>query len=226
MTATKRSAKDTWKRAARIIEAAKKRAIRFGNGDAASRIEEISTAAKYAEPGYSGEFIAFGNWNNISRYDVAPQSGNDLPEKVCKLLERTGFECEWSDEWMTCDCGKAVRTSPDSHSWQRYWAYDESGFKCGDCIKQDPAAYLESIEGNPSHASTIKGVDPEEYGYKPFNGTFATGFHPGQTDDPKRVEAEMKKAGHKRYLFALDHAEQFCLMWKAYYMPEEKDGET
>jgi hypothetical protein len=226
MEATKRSAKETWKRASAIIEAAKNRASRLGNRDAASRIEEISTATAYAEPGYSGEFIAFGNWNNISRYKTGPQKGDDLPEKVGKLLERAGFECEWSDEWDVCDCGKAVRTSPDSHFWKRYFVVMDDGTRCGDCIKEDPAEYLESIEGNTHDCLTIEGIDPEKYGYSLFNGTFETGFHPGQNDDPVKIAAEMKKAGHKRFLFALDHAEQFCLMWKAYYMPEEKDGEA
>jgi len=46
---------------------------------------------------------------------------------------------DWYDEWTSCEvCGKAVRTSPDCWTWQRY--YTELGgwsIVCHDCITID-----------------------------------------------------------------------------------------
>jgi hypothetical protein len=78
---------------------------------AESEIENLMWANGYAEPGYTDpeKGIVFANWNYFPR---------ELPD----ILERGGYEIEWSDEWATCgDCGRAVRTSPNSYGWEAYF---------------------------------------------------------------------------------------------------------
>src|SRR5262245_37954667 len=74
-----------------------------------SEIDNLGYASGYAEPGYHDpdNGVLFANWNVFPR-------GFD------RVLEQAGYAVEWSDEWSTCeDCGKAVRTSPNSYGWQR-----------------------------------------------------------------------------------------------------------
>ncbi len=83
--------------------------------DATSEVENMNYAREYAEPGYTqpAKGIVFANWNT-------------LPCNLDRILERAGYAVEWSDEWATCDdCGKAIRTQPDSYQWSP--AYEMSG---------------------------------------------------------------------------------------------------
>src|SRR6266702_2405206 len=107
-----------------------------------SQIDSITIASEgYAEPGYDDPksgVIAFGNWNNVSRYDGHEfHEVDDSVGRVATLLEKLGVELDWSDEWCQCDGrSKAVRTSPNSYRWQASYADDGSGtVLCHQCLK-------------------------------------------------------------------------------------------
>ena len=86
----------------------------------------MNWSAEYAESGYGApeKGILFADWNVF-------------PRGVDTILERAGYDLQWSDEWGTCeDCGKAVRTSPDGWDWHPYYAEAEienGSFICLDC---------------------------------------------------------------------------------------------
>lgn len=62
------------------------------------------------------------------RHGVLMANWNHLPRNLDKLLEKAGYAVEWSDEWTICDdCGKALRTSPDSYFWEPAYTMDDSG---------------------------------------------------------------------------------------------------
>lgn len=111
-------------RAWRALEAAKA----LASGRDASQLEEMNLhISGYAEPGYdAGEcgIVATGNWND---------NGTGLVERLGAIFERMGIECEWSDEWSTCDCGKLVRHSPDCHHWEPSYIVTEGSIVCNDC---------------------------------------------------------------------------------------------
>mgnify|MGYP001561251471 CR=1 FL=1 len=106
---------------------------------AKSEVENMGSAEKYAERGYTqpARCILFANWN------VLPSAAGDL-------LEKLGYACEWSDEWTTCsDCQRALRTSPDGYDWRPYFEFfesdrnwsdpyhvSESGDLCLDCLQE------------------------------------------------------------------------------------------
>lgn len=89
-----------------------------------SEIENMNWAKEYAEPGYDQpkRGILFANWNYFE-------------QRAVHLLGQKGFQCEWSDEWTTCeDCGKAVRTQPDSFCWNpSFIIEDECVLLCKEC---------------------------------------------------------------------------------------------
>jgi hypothetical protein len=95
----------------------------------------------YAEPGYEGEVAATGNWNNITSWDEKTRdmrTVSNLPSRLARVLERLGVESEWSDEWITCyDCGKLLRTQPDSMWWKPSFTYDDNGAYCLSCARKN-----------------------------------------------------------------------------------------
>ena len=190
---------------------------------------DFQFASEYAEPGYSQpeSGIVFGNWNPACGFDVPrDHQKRDPVSRLAKILEKAGYELEWEDEWTTCqECGKAVRTQPDCYHWtSHYRILNDCELICLDCM--DWESYLESIEDNPSNACPPD-ISPEEFGYIKFNGNFETGFHPGQTDNPKATLAKMHAEGMRRVVFRLKEQSQFYTVWEAYYktrQPEASQG--
>lgn len=160
------------------------------------------------EPGYDDKPVLLANWNHV-------------PPHVFDKLEELGYSCEWSDEWATCcECGKAVRTSPNSYDWQpSYIIMHECELLCLECA--DPDEYYESIENTPSKAASngfAYKYPIEDYGYTQVNDdAYTNGFHPGQNDDPKKILSDLLSndpAG--RYIFTLDYTSQFEIGFSVY----------
>lgn len=199
-------------------------------GATADRLRDFTFHTNgYAEPSYSDPasgVICVGNFNDFREWSLEGKQivVSDLPSRASKVLEeRYGVELEWSDEWTTCgNCQKLVRTQPDSHSWQRYYAHlDEEVVCCGDCVKKDPSAYLESLEGEDNKCVTIKGIDPAAHGYKLFKADLEHGFHPGQAADPRVIAKALRAQGVTRFLFTLDRVQQFDLRFSVYIHEED-----
>ena len=185
--------------------------------------------AGYGEPGYDDPeigIIATGNWNNDDEYDREKRERvvtSTLPKRVAELLEKLGVSIEWEDEWSECsDCGKLVRTSADSYSWQPSYVCGDGELLCHDCVEEDPEEHLKSLEGNPSVCNTLENIDPTEHGYVAFNeDSYESGWHPGQTDDPKTVAKELRERGVSRFVFQLDENSQFYSRWSVFVHEDE-----
>ncbi len=181
-----------------------------------TEIECLNWSSEYAEQGYTAgpRGILLANWNYFTR-------------DVIDILERAGFDTQWSDEWSTCEeCGKLVRTSGDSYYWQpSYVIMNECCIVCLACV--DWEEYLESIEDNPN-AAVVQACDPEKYGYvlvsQPHE--YETGWHPGQNDNPAKVLAKLQGTGHKRVVFRIPETSQFYIKWEVWEKQmESEDGE-
>jgi hypothetical protein len=189
----------------RIIKAAKRRTT---NREALNRLEDMEWAPAYAEPGYTQPKrggIYFANWNDIDIYEDGKRRLDGTMSWLAERLERYGAAIEWSDEWRRCAlCGKAVRTSPDSYSWQpSYFMDDDEGEICLECVTEDPAPYMEALEGQTGRAWTLD-IDPAEHGYRLLEGEFEAGLHPGQDDKPEEIAARLQAQGIERFLFRVE----------------------
>lgn len=185
-----------------------------------SQIEEMQIhTAGYAEPGYSGDLIATGNWNNVTAYNRKTHKFkvvNKAPERISKLLEKLGVELAWSDEWTTCDtCQKLVRITGDSYSWTRAYVEDEGhGAMCRECVAEDPEPHLEAIENDHSRAWTLENINPEDHGYILIKQEFEKGLYGGQSDDPAKIAASLRDMGITRFVFLIDAVGQFDMRFK------------
>jgi hypothetical protein len=197
-----------------------------------NHLEEIQVHCDgYAEPGYNSEsgVIATGNWNNVDEYNArlkCRDGVSNLPSRLLNAFEKLGIECEWSDEWSSCsDCGKLVRTSADSYSWQPSFISppDSGEIICHECVKKDPEEYLSSLEGNHETCCTISGINPSDYDYVKVNDEdYESGLY-GRTDNPATIAAKLSEKGCERFIFVLEENQQFCSRFSVYVHKDEHD---
>lgn len=104
---------------------------------------DIDWAAEYVEPGYTAgpRGILFADWNNEQRQGTEAERAagqywidvSDFRSRFARILERIGYECEWSDEWVVCECGKAVRIEADSYCWRPSFVMRDGDLACAEC---------------------------------------------------------------------------------------------
>lgn len=225
--------KEILARAYKALEAAKSVATK----ECQNRLEEIQIHTEgYAEPGYSGEIVATGNWNEISKYIPenkdsfgAGTSGyhatvDDTPKRLLNLFEKMGIEVEWSDEWSTCShCNKLVRTQADSYHWTPSFVIGDGEISCVECLKENAAEHLESLEDDYNTLNQISQIDPAKYGYKLAEQGFESGWHPGQNANPKAIAEELRAKGVYRFLFNQDATGQFDMQFSVWVHESEFD---
>jgi hypothetical protein len=191
-------------------------------------IEDWSDA--YADTGYTlpkaGTCILFGNWNIQTRYDAATKrliDINDRPKRFSVIAEYAGYAIEWADQWTTCyGCNKAVRTSPDSYSWQASYVFsNDSELLCLACV--DWPEYLCSIEDAPDRAVSAH-CNPAEHGYRRLGDAnqYENGWHPGQTDDPHGILKALHDKGERGIVFRVGETSQFYIRFEVWQrIPED-----
>lgn len=186
------------------------------------------TSEGYAEPGYSSDtgVIVFGNWNprRFPR-DGEPALSDDenIGPMLADELETLGVDLEWHDEWTTCaDCYRALRTTGDSYGWTLFGAFSEDGYVCSDCTMRDVDSYVADYVNDPDRAITwCKSADLIAIGFAQWAPddpqTFESGWHPGQTDDPRDILASILATDEDaEVVFLIDNVGQFDVRFSAY----------
>jgi hypothetical protein len=170
--------------------------------------------AEYGEPGYnnSRNGILFANWNHIRR-------------STCDWLEHHGYSLEWEDEWIiSYETNKAYRSSPDSYDWKpSYSIMDDSEIIGADEIHDGDYVdqYIEHLLNNPRRADTFN-VDWTKHGFTLVNNEYEHGFHPGQTDDPKKILKDAQiKSPDCDFLFSIDSTGQFDMRFSIWSRKRE-----
>ena len=192
----------------------------------------IEWADKYCEPGYtqSEKGVLFANWNKETKYNRETKELETLHsamEAISKVAEAMDYECEWSDEWATCqECNGAVRTSADCYSWTRYYALiDDCELVCADCIEEDPEQYLEDLSGNSDKAVTFP-IDLYEHGYHNLNDdaierSFENGLYGGQDASPHKIAMALENSGITDFIFKIDSVGQFDSKFSVWVQEED-----
>jgi len=152
-----------------------------------ARISECGTLPDATDPRH-----AFADWDDRESRDPSgfhgygPHAGQQIDKTMSRLLdilERMDIECEWSDEWTSCDeCFRMVRSSPNCWNWRMFGYIADGSFVCGNCI--DPEEYIASKIDNPKLAVNDDLVDLANLGFTRLEPEYEGGMHPGQNDDP------------------------------------------
>ena len=181
------------------------------------RSHDVRFASEYGEPGYDQPKagILFADWN-------------DCPKWLIAGLERRGYSLEWCDEWIEAsETSKAYRTSPDCYGWLPYYVINDCEVIGGDEIEGGDMLewYInEYLLNDPTRANLFRGVDLEKLGFEQYNGTFESGWYPGQNDDPKDVFRKIQRELPKMdVVFSITGKGQFDVHWKAWIRPHASE---
>jgi hypothetical protein len=188
---------------------------------------DIRLADGCVEPGYDDKPVAMADWNSKTKYNHETREHkiiDDTMTRLSKLFEKLGYSIEWEDEWEVCEnCGKTFRTQPDSYSWKpSYWMAD-CFCLCHECVKKDPADYIESFVGVETNAITLD-IDLSEHGFHLHKGGLESGWHEGQDDNPKTIAKGLRSSGIEDFVFVLDSNGQFDIGFSV-WVRDEEEGE-
>lgn len=132
----------------------------------------------------------------------------------------TGAVMVYGDEYSTCsDCGKVIRTSPDSYHWQPDFHIGDGYIACNECFNGDSdyqEKYLEERINNPKQA--VNGVMSEQQimdlGFEKVDETFEDGWY-HVNDDPKEIYDRLSEK-YDDVLFLVNNVEQFRINFVAF----------
>ena len=190
--------------------------------------------SEYGEPGYSHSYALSDNdtpaivlgsyWCHCAQFDGLHDYATHHP-RLWEQLESQGVQFHWHDEWIIDhNSDKAYRTSADSYSWQSSIMYIDGDMLTPD---DDIDTWLEHVLQNETPC--LPGVvwsatDIINAGFAKYNGTYESGWHPGQDDNPVTIMATVKReyGEDTEVVFRLDSSGQFDINFSAYYrLPDE-----
>lgn len=138
--------------------------------------------------------------------------GKPIEEAMHDMTGKNGWDSYgFADEYTTCgECGRLVRTSPDSYSWTANFAIvNECELLCGHCIKQDSTSYIETLVNDPHRANTIlDDSELEEAGFTKIDEEFESGWY-GTNDDPTVIMNKLHDHEFDEVVFNVTSSGQF-----------------
>lgn len=192
--------------------------------------EEVRWFEGYADGSEAPHGVVSANWNDLDTYDRETQKRvhvSDVPSRMCALFERMGVAIEWSDQVTACNtCYRCIQTEPDSYSWTPQYILGDGEITCAECAKDEAESLLKSFEHKEAKAWTLDAIDPLQHGYvnaSDRESPYESGWHPGQTDDPRKIAADLRARGISRFLFIIDETSQFYTRWSVLVHESEAD---
>lgn len=186
-----------------------------------------------------------GDWNpaRFPRDGEAPLTkAENIGPRLADALERfvPDIHLEWLDEHVTCDdCHRLLRVTANSYRWRMRGMYveDIAAYLCDRCLLDDFETTLESFVNDERRAITFADSgDLEDVGFTLFvdsteswrEGTYQSGWHPGQDDDPKAVTARIRDIHDDTVdiVYLVSSVGQFDMDFQAYIRPVNDDEEA
>ena len=165
---------------------------------------------------YDGnDFLIFDSWEDIQalEYEIDPDFEPRDRWDTSVLDNAFDGKYGFSDEYAVCDmCGKVIQTSPDSYSWTPdfFADYDGGYMVCGDCVRESPEDYLNSIINNPNNANTIldRGTLRAE-GFELVEDDYENGWY-DRSDSPEEILKNAREEHPEaEFIFSISAQEQF-----------------
>ena len=137
-----------------------------------------------------GDFLIIEDWESLFAIEKAlkpefePKDGYDT-----SVLDELDIDYGFSDEWGRCDnCGKLIRLEADSAHWVPDFFYDGNGLCCGNCVRENPEAYIAWLLEQPTdRANTILDNGAlENAGFHKIDGNYENGWY-DRHDSPEEI---------------------------------------
>ena len=145
---------------------------------------------------------------------------DDIIKEVFDGEYETGFD----DEYDTCsECGKIVRTGPDSYSWTPDFEHTEDGLICKVCLAEDPESYIESIKNTARKGATDgMGIDITQHGWVKAGEDYEVGLYDHADDNPEKI-LEILNEADIDVIFKI-FPSQFEVSFEVYVPEDKKDA--
>lgn len=113
----------------------------------------------------------------LASYNIDPIELDDIVE--------FGFSDEWD---LCCECGKVLRTSPDSYCWAAPLFIDAEGYVCEECVASGKFDEYILEEYCNQEKSIPDSFDLDRLGLVKINKEpYQNGFHYGMDDSPQPI---------------------------------------
>ena len=136
------------------------------------------------------------------------------------ILEKA-FDICFADSYTSCSgCGKLISTSPSYYGDLPDYLYTDCEILCGDCYSDDDV--IETYKNDAGRALNSRQLKKSlaKHGWSLYGENFESGFHPGQTDDPRKISQDFEKENPGNdWLFCIDGAGQFDIRFSLWYKP-------
>lgn len=140
------------------------------------------------------DFLIVDGWEDVRKIqkalkpDFEPKDEYDT--SVLDEIFDNGYAWGFRDEYSKCDrCGNVIRTEADSYSWvpDFFVDYDNGEIICGDCVRENPKEYLETLYNNPEKANTILSAqDLIDNGFERIGEDYEDGWY-DRHDSPEEI---------------------------------------
>lgn len=168
---------------------------------------------------YDGEdFLIVESWEDVAKIqkllDPSFEPRGKYDTSVIDEFMPWGF----SEEYNVCNsCGEVVRTEPDSYSWTPDFFISNDGIYCGDCTRNDPQDYLETLINNPKVVNTILSEsDLENAGFEKLDGDYESGWY-DRNDSPQEILNDlMNSFPYGEFVFNITSKGQFAVNFDVY----------
>lgn len=167
-----------------------------------------------SERGYEDKPMICADWN--------PPKMKRLGDWIEKFYHGN-IEVDWSDEWMRCECGKAVRSQADSYGWEPSYVWlSDYDIACIECANDSLEEIIEHYQNKTTHAlPSWMAESAEKAGFhcletdEAYCTRFETGWRRGQDDTPEKALKLAKGILPYKfdYLFTISDRGQFDIKW-------------
>ena len=164
-------------------------------------------------------FLIVSCWDDVHKIQKALEPGfeprNDYDSSVLDKYF-PGSTWGFSDSYDVCSkCGKLIVTEPDSYSWEPDFFVNDGEIICGDDVRDDPDAYLETLYNNPKAANTIlTDSDLWNLGFELIKDGYESGMY-NRHDDPEEIlEKAKKEHPGMTFVFSISSKGQFAIRFE------------
>ena len=169
------------------------------------------------------DFLIVDGWEDVHKIQKALKPDFEPKDEydTSVLEEFFGYQGDnWGfrDEYSKCDlCGKVIQTEPDSYSWvpDFFIDYDNGEIICGDCVRANPQAYLETLYNNPEKANTIlSSQDLIDNGFERIGEDFENGWYDRHDSPEEILNKALEEHPNGVFIFHISGQGQFATQFE------------
>lgn len=179
--------------------------------------------AWYVIAKYDGEdFMIVDSWEDVQKIQKCIDPNFEPKDRWDSSVLDNAINWGFSDSYTTCEeCGDVICTEPDSKHWVADFFVSDYGIECGDCVRNNPQEYIQSLINNPRNANTILDDSDLEYeGFEKLEGDYQSGWY-DRHDDPEDILSDLlDKYPYGEFIFSVTSNAQFATNFEVWARSE------